>query len=126
MSRKVRFVCAVIIIILISWFDFQYLSQFPHSFPISENIRRISHLLLLIAVMLVGGFAWAKSPVEWVRALWWYAYLFALAVLFFTGLLAHFMYIPYNVLYAFYKFRIFFCSPLPFFILYIFSKLKKN
>lgn len=125
MSYKVRLVIAFIVIIIISWFDFQFLSQHPDTFPISETIRRLGHFLFLFAVMFSGIFALSKSPIAWIKVMWLYAYIFAITILFAVGLAAHFLHIPYNILFAFYKFRIFFCSPLPLFILYIFSRLAK-
>ncbi len=125
MSYKVRFIAALVVIILISWFDFRYLSMYPESFPIPESVRRVMHLGLLAGVMLTGAFAWAKCPVAWVKTLWWYAYLFALAFLVVMGLVEHYAHVfHYNTLYAFYEFRVFFCSPLPMFILFIFSRSK--
>jgi len=97
--------------------------MYPDSFPISENVRRVAHLTLLAVVMLAGGYTWAASPITWVKTLWWYAYAFAFVFLIIVGLAEHYTHIfSYYTLYAFYEFRVFFCSPLPLFILYIFSK----
>jgi hypothetical protein len=125
MLHRARIISALVIIIIVSGLDFQYLSMYPDLSLFSENTRRAAHFLALVIIMFTGAYAIAKN-VAWIRIVWWYAYIFAIIVLLLAGILAHPLHISYNVLLAIFNFRIFFCSPLPLAILYIFSRLGKR
>ena len=125
MSYKWRMLIAIIFILAICWIDYSRFTEAPMSLRYPDHTRKLFHIIFLIAIIPIGYFGWSNHPIKWLKKIWLTLYILGTVVLLSLGFLGQ-----KSGLFSaeFLKnvgdYRLFFCSPVPFFILYVLSRLK--
>lgn len=127
MKAKWVLVVALVCIIAVSWLDYQYLVEDHTMLRVTDNTRKFLHVFSYILVLAAGALAWRKiSPT--IYKIWLGAYVAGLLVYMLMGVLNRFVHFGDEFLNEVSRLRMFFCSPMPFGILFVFNLLldKKN
>ena len=115
---------ALILIVLLSWVENQYISESAKDF-LAENTRKALHIVFYLSVMLVGYFGWYHHPIKWLRVLWVFSYSFIIIALLGVGFIdSRFHFFSMGFLDQIHGIRVFFISPVPFLILLVLSNMK--
>lgn len=90
----------------------------------SPVVRQLAHLALLALTAAVGYWGWASQPEQWVKRFWLVAYALVAGLLVLTGAIQHLLQ-PFGP--AFLDtvglIRLFFTSPMPYFILFLLTRM---
>lgn len=123
-SYKLRMWLAFILIIALCWLDYQFFTEGLKAHLMAPQKRRIMHLLLICCITATGYWGWYRHPMKWIKKLWVFLYFITIFLIGCIGLLQwQYQLFDHNVLDVIFGVRIFFCSPAPFFILYILGRL---
>ena len=122
MGYNLRLVIAVVLIIAISWLDYQYFMEDSTAVQVSDGVRKACHVLSLLAVAIIGSVAW-KPVSKMVFMIWTGTYGLAALFIGVIGMLNWALHFSDDLLNEVSRFRVFFCSPMPFAALYIFYRL---
>jgi hypothetical protein len=127
MRNKWKLVVAVILITIISWLDYQYFMERNTHLKVSDDVRKLFHILSLLGVTITGCVAWKRIS-KAIFVLWTGTYTVVFLFIVLIGLLNRFIHFNDDFLNEISRLRMFFCSPMPFAALYVFYKLfsKKN
>lgn len=125
MHNKWRLAIAIILILIISWLDYQYFVERNTHLQVSDNIRKIFHMLSFAGVAVTGCIAW-KPVSKIVFTLWTGAHIAAFLFMALIWILNRFFHFSDDFLNEVSRLRMFFCSPMPFAALYIFYRLLKK
>lgn len=119
MSNK-RIVISGLIIVLLSWLDYQYFTEAPYAYIFSEGERRLAHVACLLLMGATGYMCWLPHQLNWIRKTWVAFYASVLALMFITGGIQALTHIfPQFILNGVSSIRMFFCTPVPFFIMHV-------
>lgn len=123
MNRKLAFWLSFIIVAALCWIDYQYFTE-GHAHLITPIQRQIGHILLLIAITPVGYVGWRYYGIQWIYKLWLTSYMVAIAIIGITGLIQWKTGV-FGIVFLdqISSLRLFFTSPLPYFMLYIINKV---
>jgi hypothetical protein len=89
--------------------------------------RQAMHLLILGCITAVGYMAWHRHLLQWPKKLWRLAYVAAIALISVVGLLQWQIHLfGQAFLDGVFGLRIFFCSPVPFFIIYLLTRINNG
>ena len=127
MSLKTRLIAGVVLITLICFIDYQYFSEGMDVRKMNPLYRQVGHLAILMCTAAIGYWAWKKHPFSWTGSLWLIAYTAAIVVITIIGL-AQWQtgFFSKNFLDRVSDARLFFGSPLPFFILYMLTIIARR
>jgi hypothetical protein len=123
MKRKQIFWLIFLLVTILSWIDNQYFTE-GLSLQRPDLTRQIGHLIVLILIIPVGYIGWNTLTEKWPRNTWTYSYLFILVLIGSAGLIqlkTHFFTTAYLDMIS--SIRQFFCSPMPYFIIYILHRV---
>lgn len=87
MLQRNKFRIALVLITLICFIDYQMFTEGYSVRKIDPLIRQIGHLVILLAVVPIGYWAWKSHPIQWLKKLWIIPYISAIVFILFTGLL---------------------------------------
>lgn len=120
--NKKRLILSGILIILLSWLDYQYFTEAPYAYIFSDNERRTAHIICLSLMTAIGYAGWYLHPMQWLRKIWILLYCTVAGIMLATGAIQALTHIlPQNILNSVSAIRMFFCTPVPFFMLYVLS-----
>lgn len=124
---KYRLLLSIILVFAICWIDYQYFTELPMAASVPDPVRKFFHFFVLIILIPVGYWGWNNHPQQWIKKIWLIAYIFSIAVMLILGLIEwKFKVFNIHFLKDVGDFRLFFSSPVPFFILYALSLTSKN
>lgn len=127
MKSKITFWSIFLLIIAISWFDFQYFNEGYYSRFVPASSRQTAHFIVLILVAVIGYFAWINFPLKWMKKIWATSYGAFFLIQFLVGILQKTL-LPFSkdFLDQIHSIRLIFVSPFPFLTLYFVYLLIKN
>ena len=111
------------IIIVLSWLELQF---FTEASGVAEFTRQLAHILFLLAIMVVGYYAWANNPLKWLKQLWLLAYVGVFLLIILIGVLNRFINFSIGFLDEIHLVRVFFNSPLPFIMLMVLAYMQRQ
>jgi hypothetical protein len=121
-----REIIALVLLIIVCWFDYQYFTEGQSVIEMSATTRRIAHLLFLGVLIPVGYWGLGNFP-KWMRGLWLASYTAVFCFLFIIGVLQMKLKLfSVTTLDQISTIRLFFGSPMPFMILYILFVITHN
>jgi hypothetical protein len=113
--------CFVVIVVL-CWLDYSLFTEGKEAFLISDSRRKLAHTGMLALIIATGYVGWLFHPAKWLKTVWLYANIIPIVLILLTGMIC------YQVGYADKQFlktlgdlRLFFCSPVLYFMFYILS-----
>jgi hypothetical protein len=113
-----------VLIVVLCWLDYQFFTEGLQAHHMAPLKRRVMHLVLLGGITLTGYWGWFKHPMRWIKKLWLASYVIAIGFVAVVGLVQwRYHFFSHNALDIIFGIRIFFCSPAPFFILYLLSRI---
>jgi hypothetical protein len=113
-----------VVITGIAWIDYQYLSEGYRVRWMNPGHRQLLHLLILCTITAAGYLFLKSHPVQWLKKLWTFSYSLVLFLLVFSGIVQLLSKaLPIGYLDFLSTLRLFFCSPMPFLMLYLFAML---
>lgn len=127
MSKQQRNVwIGLILVLLLSWSDYQLLAESVAARQMAEEKRRICHLFFFTAILFAGFWGWYKQE-RWLRQLWLYLYTGGLSFVLAIGILHKFFY-AFSVYFLdqVSAIRMFFISPLPYLLLILIQRISRS
>ena len=119
MKPKFLFWLIFIFVTTLCWVDYQYFTE-GHANSISPLSRQIGHIVILLAILPVGYLGWKNHPMAWIKTLWLMSYTIVIAIICVIGMLQwRLQLFGTGFLDQVSNLRLFFCSPVPYFLLYI-------
>lgn len=116
-----------VIIIFLSSIDHVYFTEGAGAEGLDDRFRKVAHLFILLAIVPVGYLGWKHHPVKWLKKAWLWSHMVSLSAIVGAGVVCYaFDYFDYDFLRKLREIRFFFCSPVPYFILYILSVISQN
>lgn len=115
------------VILILCCLDYQFFTEGLRAHLMAAYKRQTMHLLILGGITAAGYMAWFKHPLQWPKKLWRLAYVVAIALIGAIGLLqwqSH-LFGP-AFLDGIFGLRIFFCSPAPFFVVYLLTRINTS
>ena len=113
---------AFALIMILCWIDHAYLSEGLDAIYMNDRIRKLGHLAILLAIIPVGYWGWSAHPFTWLRKVWLWSHLLSLSFIVIIGATCYLSgFRDETLLKKIGDIRMFFCSPVPFFMLYILS-----
>jgi|SRR4051812_178404 hypothetical protein len=127
MHNNWKLIIAVIIILIISWLDYQSFMEHHTAVNVTDTTRKIYHLIALAAISVTGIAAW-KNISKAVVILWTASYAVLFIFLLITAALNAALHFGEDLLNEVSRLRMLFCSPMPFAFSYLLYKMlnKKN
>lgn len=126
MRHKLRFWLAFSTIILFSWLDYQYFTE-GHAQDFPPVIRQAGHIIALALILPTGYWGWAKQAFSWPKQVWLYSYTIAILLIGVIGLIQWKTELfGVGFLDIISSFRLFFGSPVPYFMMYILYTITLN
>ncbi len=111
-----------IIITILSFADYQIFTE-GYAQEMSAMARQAGHIAILLAIAASGYFAWnINKTTRWPLHIWTWFYGFSIGIIVLAGVINIYTEIPVEILDKISTLRLFACSPVPYFILYIFLK----
>lgn len=102
--------------------DYAYLSEGMGAILMNDMYRKLGHLIILFAIIAIGYWEWKGHPVQWLKKVWLWSHLLSVLLIVIVGALCYAVgFFDKAFLKKIGDIRLFFCSPVPFFILYILS-----
>lgn len=124
MRQQSKFWIALVLITLVCYLDYQFFIEGYSVRNLSSTTRQIGHLSILLAVIPIGYWAWAKHEMAFLKKLWLWAYSGAVAFILIVGLLkTQTNILSHNFMEWSATVRYVFCSPLPHLLLFMLSKI---
>ncbi len=119
MKNKRSFWLMFTVIILLSWIDNQYFTE-GWALQIESSTRLIGHVITFALIIPVGYIGCKNYTEKWFANVWLYSY----SIIFILMLLSGFIQMKTNFFTTSYldyisTIRQFFCSPVPYFVLYV-------
>lgn len=112
---------SLIIIIALSWIENQYITE---SVGVEAVKRKLLHFIFLAGIQVTGYAYWFKHSLSWMKQAWMAAYFGMFALLLFIGVCNwRFHFLSTTFLDQVHYVRTFFCSPLPFIITIVLSRM---
>ena len=123
MRQKGFFWLIFALVTFISWIDQQYFTE-GHALQYTAFTRQVGHTITLICIVPIGYMGWKNHPVKWFGRLWLYSYLLVIGFITIIGTVQWKTgYFTTELLDSVSSMRIFFCSPVPSFMLYIMHRV---
>jgi hypothetical protein len=123
MKHKLIFWLIFITVTLLSWIDNQYFTE-GLALQQTDLNRQIGHIVILTLIIPIGYIGWKTYPEKWPRSTWLYSYLFILVLIGTAGLIQlKTKYFTTSFLDMISSIRQFFCSPMPYFIIYLLHRV---
>lgn len=120
MNQRSKFWLGLIAITLVCYLDYHFFNEGYSVRKISSTVRQAGHLLILLSVVPIGYWAWKSHPLQWLKAIWMFAYGTALGFIITVGALKMFTDILPDMFFDWAStVRYFFCSPLPYLLVYM-------
>lgn len=127
MTHNQRLWIAAIAITLICWVDHQLFSEGLGARVIPAMTRQLGHLVILAITTGVGYWGWKNHPHSWAKRFWLFIYLVFIAILIVVGFITwQWQLLGKSILDIISTMRYAFCSPLPFLMIYVLTKLNKE
>lgn len=121
---KLRIWPAFLLVLLLCWLDYQFFTEGLQAHMMSPIKRGLMHLVILASITAVGYWGWNIHPMQWIKKVWLFAYVVVILVVAgIRGLQAAYGIFGPDFLDGIFGLRIFFCSPAPFFILYLLARI---
>lgn len=123
MDNKKLFWSMFALIVALCCADYQLFTE-GEAHIYSPIIRQAGHIAILVAIIPVGYLGWKNHPVQWIKKIWLYSYVLFAAFVVCIGLVQY-KYALFNtpILDRVSSMRLFFCSPVPYFMLYVLQKV---
>lgn len=126
MQHKLRFWLAFSIIVVLSWLDYQYFTE-GHADFFPAVIRQAGHLMALTLILPTGYWGWAKQAAAWPKRVWLYSYTLTIMIVGVIGLVQWKTELfGVGFLDSVSSLRLFFGSPVPYFMMYILYTITLN
>lgn len=126
MQQKNRFWIAFIIITLVCFADYQLFTEGYAVRQMKPIYRQAGHMIILLAVIPIGYWAWSKHTMQWTSKLWLLSYIAITVFILLTGVLKTIDVLNNR---AFMEWvatvRYVFVSPLPHILLYMLTLIAK-
>lgn len=123
MRQKGFFWLIFALVTLISWIDQQYFTE-GHALEYTAFTRQAGHIITLLFILPIGYMGWKDYPAKWFGRLWLYSYLLVTGFIVIIGAIQWKTgYFTTELLDSVSSIRIFFCSPVPYFMLYILQRV---
>lgn len=121
-KNRIIFWLFFIVISTLCWIDYQYFTE-GHAHLITPLQRQIGHIAVLVIIALIGYAGWRFYGVHWIQKLWLVSHIAAICIIGAIGLI-QWKTAAFGVgfLDQVSSLRLFFTSPLPYFMLYIIHK----
>ena len=104
--------------------DYMYFTEGWGAILMNDRQRKVAHVFILLAIVLVGYWGWFRHPMQWLKKVWVWSHMLSLALLITIGISCYlFGYMDKALLKKIGDLRLFFCSPVPYFMLYILSRI---
>ncbi|MCB0700559.1 MAG: hypothetical protein H6551_03905 [Chitinophagales bacterium] len=127
MSYRSKLLIGILLITIVCFIDYQYLTEGIEARRISPLVRQAGHLAVLAAIVPIGYWAWKSHPMQWTKSIWVTSYIIAFIVLLLVGIIQwQTRFFSNEILDRFYDLRIFFTSPLAFIVLYMLTVIAKK
>ena len=121
MQFRPRLIISIIIIVLVSWADIDYVSD-PAKHLFSLPGRQAAHVVALTITLITGYYNWNKEKGKWLASLWLICYGITFLLLLSTAVI-YLLHADARQYVAFVlKLRNTFTGPLPFLVFYILSQ----
>lgn len=126
MQSKLRVWTCFTLILILCCIDYAVFTEGPGARAMPDQVRKIAHFIILILITAVGYAGWKQHPVKWLTSLWVSFFVTGIFILLCIG----FLHSRFHFSEAFMKtisdIRLFFCSPVPYFILYLLSVITRR
>lgn len=122
MSQQRKFWVGLIVITVVCYLDYHFFIEGYSVRKVSPVVRQIGHLAVLLAVVFIGYWVWKTHVLQWLKTMWLFAYGVALGFIVTVGALKFFTDVLPDMFFDWAStVRYFFCSPLPFLLIYMLS-----
>lgn len=123
MKHKFLFWLIFVLVTALCWVDYQYFTE-GHANSISPIARQAGHIAILLAILPIGYIGYKNHPMSWIKKLWLVSYSLVIAIIGIIGLLQwQLQLFGTAFLDQVSSLRLFFCSPVPYFLLYILGNI---
>jgi hypothetical protein len=127
MRQQTKFWLALLAITIVCYFDFYLYGEGYSVRNVSAVVRQGGHLATLLIVMSSGFLAWKHHPMQWLKKLWMYSYIAGIIFIIIVGGIKTFIGIlGEDFLEWVATVRQFFCTPLPYLLVYMLSLIAKQ
>jgi len=121
-KNRIIFWLVFIIVSTLCWIDYQYFTE-GHAHLITPLQRQIGHIVVLSVIAPVGYIGWGYYGVKWIQKLWLVSHVATIGIIGAIGLVQWKTGVfGTTFLDQVSSLRLFFTSPLPYFMLYIIHK----
>lgn len=123
MKNRALFWSVFILVSIFCWVDYQYFTE-GHANRISPLSRQIGHIVILCIICPIGYYGWKQQPFEWAKRIWLFSYISSIIIILIIGFVQWKTGI-FGVVFLdqISSLRLFFCSPVPYFMLYVLNKV---
>lgn len=125
MKKKYRILFTLFLMLLICLLGYSFLVEAEALQEVPLKWRNVGSFVWIFIIGCLGYWGLKESP-SWIKQLWKYFYLIGILILLIAGLLNWF-FVNYsvNIKSGLASFKLFFASPLPFFLMLLLNKQKK-
>lgn len=119
--KLIMWLCFAIIVVL-CWLDYSLFTEGTHAFLISDSKRKLAHVGMLALIIATGYLGWSSHPFRWLKTVWLYVNIIPVVLITLVGIICYKVgYTDKQFLKSLGDLRLFFCSPVPYFMFYILS-----
>lgn len=118
MNYRIRLWLGLLLVLLLTWIDYQYFTEGTGVTTIPETKRRLFHLLFFAAIIPAGYWGWYSHPAAWIKRIWLIVYLTGFVLVLMIGSI-QWIWQPFSVAFLdqISAMRMLFISPAPYLIL---------
>lgn len=117
MKQNHKLIITGVAIAILSMLDYQFFTEQPYCYMFTEGQRRSFHIFCMAASASAGYWTWKDYYLPWVKKVWVSFYAAAAGIMLLTGVLQAVLHVfSQNFLNGISAIRMFFCTPVPFFI----------
>jgi len=110
------------VIVVLCWLDYSLFTEGKEALNMSDSKRKLAHTGLLALIIIVGYAGWYFHPIKWIKPVWLCVNIVPVGLLLLTGAVCYKTgFTDKQFLKTLGDLRLFFCSPVPFFMFYILS-----
>lgn len=118
---------ALLAILALCTADHVYFTEGRGAQSLSDGVRKVAHISILAAIIPVGYLGWRRHPQQWLKRVWLWSHLCALSAVVLAGAACYSLgYYDKALLKKLGDIRLFFCSPVPYLVLYLLSLISGN
>ena len=114
-------------VVLLCCIDYMYFTEGWGAILMDDKTRKFAHLAILLAIIPVGYIGWYRHPVLWLKKVWVWSHIISISAIVLVGAICYAIgYFDKALLKKIGDLRLFFCSPVPYFMLYILSVISRS